>query len=74
MTAALSGIKPTGTLHLGNYLGMIRPALALARQTARETMARVRHAIGSGARLDHGDERRRELARRRTYPAEAVAE
>jgi tryptophanyl-tRNA synthetase len=30
MTTALSGIKPTGTLHLGNYLGMIRPALALA--------------------------------------------
>jgi tryptophanyl-tRNA synthetase len=26
---ALTGIKPTGTPHLGNYLGMIRPALAL---------------------------------------------
>ena len=26
---ALSGIKPTGTLHIGNYLGMIRPALGL---------------------------------------------
>lgn len=23
---ALSGIKPTGTLHIGNYLGMIKPA------------------------------------------------
>ena len=28
---ALSGIKPTGIPHLGNYLGMIRPALNLAR-------------------------------------------
>jgi tryptophanyl-tRNA synthetase len=27
---ALSGIKPTGVPHLGNYLGMIRPALDLA--------------------------------------------
>jgi tryptophanyl-tRNA synthetase len=27
---SLSGIKPTGTIHLGNYLGMIRPALELA--------------------------------------------
>ena len=27
---SLSGIKPTGTPHLGNYLGMIRPALKLA--------------------------------------------
>jgi tryptophanyl-tRNA synthetase len=26
---SLSGIKPTGTPHLGNYLGMIRPAIAL---------------------------------------------
>jgi tryptophanyl-tRNA synthetase len=28
---ALSGIKPTGTPHLGNYLGMIKPALELAQ-------------------------------------------
>jgi tryptophanyl-tRNA synthetase len=27
---SLTGIKPTGTPHLGNYLGAIRPALALA--------------------------------------------
>jgi tryptophanyl-tRNA synthetase len=26
---ALSGIKPTGTLHIGNYLGMIKPAFNL---------------------------------------------
>jgi tryptophanyl-tRNA synthetase len=29
---ALTGIKPTGSPHLGNYLGMIRPALALSRR------------------------------------------
>ena len=27
MSIALTGIKPTGTLHLGNYVGAIRPAL-----------------------------------------------
>lgn len=29
---ALTGIKPSGTPHIGNYLGMIRPALALAQK------------------------------------------
>jgi tryptophanyl-tRNA synthetase len=29
---ALSGIKPTGAPHIGNYLGMIQPALQLANQ------------------------------------------
>ncbi len=28
----LSGIQPTGKLHLGNYFGMMRPALALQEQ------------------------------------------
>jgi tryptophanyl-tRNA synthetase len=28
---SLTGIKPTGTIHLGNYLGAMRPALALAK-------------------------------------------
>lgn len=32
MKVAVTGIKPTGTPHLGNYLGMIRPALALAEE------------------------------------------
>jgi tryptophanyl-tRNA synthetase len=30
MTTVLTGIKPTGTPHIGNYLGAIKPALALA--------------------------------------------
>ncbi len=29
---SLTGIKPTGLPHLGNYLGMIRPALALTEE------------------------------------------
>jgi tryptophanyl-tRNA synthetase len=29
---ALTGIQPSGTPHIGNYLGMIRPALDLARE------------------------------------------
>jgi len=35
MSTAVTGVKPTGTLHLGNYLGMIRPALALAARCDR---------------------------------------
>jgi tryptophanyl-tRNA synthetase len=30
MKIALTGIKPTGTLHVGNYFGAIKPALELA--------------------------------------------
>ena len=33
MQVSVTGIKPSGTTHLGNYLGMIRPALALAEHT-----------------------------------------
>ena len=29
---ALTGIKPSGTPHIGNYLGMIKPALELAKE------------------------------------------
>jgi tryptophanyl-tRNA synthetase len=29
---ALTGIKPSGTPHIGNYLGMIQPALELAKE------------------------------------------
>ncbi len=32
MGIAVTGIKPTGSPHLGNYLGMIRPALEVAHQ------------------------------------------
>ena len=31
MKTSLTGIKPTGTPHLGNWIGAIRPALSLAK-------------------------------------------
>src|SRR3954469_20650322 len=33
----LSGIQPTGILHIGNYLGMMRPAIALQESQGNET-------------------------------------
>ena len=33
----LTGIKPTGAPHLGNYIGMIRPALELAKTAGYES-------------------------------------
>src|SRR5205085_10287027 len=33
----LSGIQPTGVLHIGNYFGMMRPAIALQEAAANET-------------------------------------
>ena len=33
---SLTGIKPTGTPHLGNYLGSIRPALQLAEKSGMD--------------------------------------
>jgi tryptophanyl-tRNA synthetase len=32
MAIAITGITPSGTPHVGNYLGMLRPALRLARE------------------------------------------
>lgn len=34
MKTILTGIKPTGELHLGNYLGAIKPAIDLSHDTA----------------------------------------
>ncbi len=36
-TTVLTGVKPTGQSHLGNYLGAIRPALALSNEPQTET-------------------------------------
>src|SRR3954463_6933630 len=33
----LSGIQPTGILHIGNYFGMMRPAIALQESAGNET-------------------------------------
>jgi tryptophanyl-tRNA synthetase len=37
-TVALTGIKPTGRPHIGNWLGMIRPAIALADEPGVEAL------------------------------------
>ena len=34
----LTGIKPTGEVHLGNYLGAIKPAIELANSTEAESL------------------------------------
>ncbi|MBI4193053.1 MAG: tryptophan--tRNA ligase [Candidatus Colwellbacteria bacterium] len=34
----VSGVKPSGMLHLGNYLGMLKNALALAKNPVYETL------------------------------------
>ncbi|MEH0002259.1 MAG: tryptophan--tRNA ligase [Holosporaceae bacterium] len=45
----LTGIKPTGALHLGNYVGAIRPALSLLSDTTNEAFLFVAdgHALTS---------------------------
>jgi tryptophanyl-tRNA synthetase len=53
---ALSGIKPTGTPHLGNYLGMIRPALDLAKDYQAFYFIADAHALNQ---VGNADELRR---------------
>jgi tryptophanyl-tRNA synthetase len=50
---ALSGIKPTGTPHLGNYFGMIRPALELAHDYQALYFIADAHALNQ---VHDGDE------------------
>jgi tryptophanyl-tRNA synthetase len=49
---AITGIKPTGLPHLGNYLGMIRPALDLARTTESLCFIADYHALTTVPRPD----------------------
>jgi tryptophanyl-tRNA synthetase len=48
-TATLTGVKPTGELHLGNYAGAIRPLVRLAADEDREVYVFVAdlHALNS---------------------------
>ncbi|MEY2515170.1 MAG: tryptophanyl-tRNA synthetase [bacterium] len=48
-TATLTGIKPTGELHLGNYAGAIRPLARLAAEEDRDVYVFVAdlHALNS---------------------------
>ncbi len=44
---SLTGIKPTGTPHIGNYLGAIKPALELAKQYDARYFIADYHALNS---------------------------
>ncbi len=44
---ALTGIKPTGIPHVGNYIGAIRPALALAERYEARYFIADYHALNS---------------------------
>jgi tryptophanyl-tRNA synthetase len=45
MLVSVTGIKPSGTPHLGNYFGMIRPALALVERTEAVYFVADYHAL-----------------------------
>ncbi len=47
MTRVVTGIQPSGTPHLGNYFGMIEPALALARDATAIYFVADYHALTS---------------------------
>jgi len=55
-TRVLTGIKPTGQLHLGNYLGSINPGLRLAGETEALFMLANLHAMTT---LKDGEDMRR---------------
>jgi tryptophanyl-tRNA synthetase len=54
MTAAtvVTGVQPTGELHLGNYAGAIRPLAQLAARPPRETYVFVAGLHGLNRRPD----------------------
>jgi tryptophanyl-tRNA synthetase len=62
MTITLTGIQPTGDLHLGNYAGAIRPLAQLAAEPARETYAFIADLHALNGRPD--PERLRDRTRR----------
>jgi tryptophanyl-tRNA synthetase len=47
MKIALTGIKPTGILHIGNYFGAIRPALELTREYETRYFIADYHALNT---------------------------
>ncbi len=63
-TVTLTGVQPTGELHLGNYAGAIRPLAQLAAEGHRETYVFVAdlHALNSRPDPDQLRERTRRMA------------
>ena len=64
MKRILTGIKPTGSPHLGNYLGAIRPALALAQRPDAQALYFIAdyHALTTVHDGDKLDALSREIA------------
>jgi tryptophanyl-tRNA synthetase len=62
-TITLTGIQPTGELHLGNYAGAIRPLAQLAAQPHRETYVFVAdlHALNTRPDPDQLRDRTRKM-------------
>ena len=63
MTITLTGIQPTGELHLGNYAGAIKPLARLAAQPGPETYVFVAdlHALNGRPEPDRLRDRTRKL-------------
>ncbi|MGO9902878.1 MAG: hypothetical protein ACLP0J_25035 [Solirubrobacteraceae bacterium] len=63
-TVTLTGVKPTGELHLGNYAGAIRPLARLAAEPSRDVYVFVADLHALNARPDPAAlrERSRRLA------------
>src|SRR5215218_2856659 len=53
-TITLTGVQPTGELHLGNYAGAVRPLAQLAAEPARETFVFVADLHALNRRPDPG--------------------
>jgi tryptophanyl-tRNA synthetase len=47
MKIALTGVKPTGTLHIGNYFGAIKPAIQLAEKYEAHYFIADYHALNT---------------------------
>jgi tryptophanyl-tRNA synthetase len=63
-TITLTGIQPTGELHLGNYAGAIRPLAELAAEPSRETYVFVAdlHALNGRPEPQQLRDRTRKMA------------
>jgi tryptophanyl-tRNA synthetase len=63
-TVTMTGIQPTGELHLGNYAGAIRPLARLAAHPSRETYVFVAdlHALNGRPDPDQLRDRTRKMA------------
>jgi tryptophanyl-tRNA synthetase len=63
-STTLTGIQPTGELHLGNYAGAVRPLVQLAAKPARETYVFVAdvHALNSRPDPEQLRDRTRKIA------------